>query len=166
MKALRRLRECEKHEAMREGVRMKEWTKRVRTAADSARAAEEEWASALQGQADTAAGGRLPPQEGAEASEEAAKGEAQATAGCAPWESVEEREQDTVDMGRILEEDRSDFLLQQPVSGNDAEEAADAVGAVCGLCDGREGDVMGDCGAGYCERCCESNRGTCTGAFQ
>ena len=34
------------------------------------------------------------------------------------------------------------------------------VGAVCGLCDGREGAVVGDCGAGYSERCCESCKGT------
>ena len=45
LKALWRLRECEEHEAMREGVRMEEGTKRVRIAADSAREAEEEQCS-------------------------------------------------------------------------------------------------------------------------
>ena len=83
LKALWRLRECEEHEEVRERMQREEGTKRVRKAADSAGEAEEEWASALQGQADTTAGGRLPPQEGAETSEEAAEGEAQATAGCA-----------------------------------------------------------------------------------
>ena len=76
------------------------------------------------------------------------RGEAQTTAGCTSWESVEEREQDTVDMGRLLEEDGSDFLLHSQCWVNDTEEAADMVGAVCGLCDGREGAVVGDCGAG------------------
>jgi hypothetical protein len=65
-------------------------------AADSARAAGVEWMTALQDQADFAAGsagGRLPPQEGVEATEEAAGGEARAAAGYAPWGSAEEREQ-------------------------------------------------------------------------
>ena len=56
--------------------------------------------------------------------------------GCAPWESAEEREQDIADMERILEEYRS---------GSDAEEAVDVAAAVYSLCDGREGEVTGDC---------------------
>ena len=53
LKALRRLRECEEHEEMRERAHREEGTKRVRKAAHSAGEAEEEWASALQGQTDT-----------------------------------------------------------------------------------------------------------------
>ena len=104
LKALQRLREGEANEAVREEAHMEEATKRMRMAADSARAAGVEWMTALQDQADFAAGsagGRLPPQEGVEATEEAAGGEARAAAGYAPWESAEEREQDIAHMGRI-----------------------------------------------------------------
>jgi hypothetical protein len=106
---------------------MEEATKRMRMAADSARAAGVEWMTALQDQADFAAGsagGRLPPQEGVEATEEAAGGEAQATVGHAPWESTEEKAQDIEDMGRILEDYKS---------GSEVEEAAEVAAAVCSL---------------------------------
>ena len=73
-------------------------------------------------------------------------GEAQAAIGYAPWESAEEREQDMADMERILQEYRS---------GSGVEEAVDVAAAVCSLCDGREGEVTGDCKAGYCERLAE-----------
>lgn len=124
LKALRRLRECEEHEEMRERAHREEGTKRVRKAAHSAGEAEEEWASALQGQTDTTQVDGCLPRRVQMHQRMQQTGRAQATAGCTPWESVEEREQDTVDMGQLLEEDGSDFLLQQPVLGNDTEEPA------------------------------------------
>ena len=100
-------------------------------------------------------------QEGVEATEEAAGGKARAPVGHAPWESAEEKEQDLADMERILEEYKS---------GSDVEEAAEVAAAVCSLCDGREGEVTGNCKAGNCETCCQSSRGTgvwqcCDGGF-
>ena len=56
LKALQRLREGEANGAMREEAHMEEVTKRIRIAADSARAAGVEWVTALQDQADFAAG--------------------------------------------------------------------------------------------------------------
>ena len=76
--------------------------------------------------------------------EEAAGGEAGAAAEYAPWESAEEREEDIAHMGRILEQ--GGFEL-----GSDVGEAAEVAAAVCSLCDGREGEVTGDCKAGNCE---------------
>ena len=64
------------------------------------------------------------PQEGVEATEEAAGGEARAPVGHAPWESAEEKAQDIEDMGRILEDYKS---------GSVVEEAAEVAAAVCSL---------------------------------
>ena len=121
LKALQRLREEEENVAMRDEAHMEEVTRNVRQAAVSSRAAAAEWTAALQDQADYSAsaeaGGRLPPQEVAADMEEAAGSQAQAAAGFAPWESVEEMEEDMEDMGRLLEEgEKEDAAAAQLLS--------------------------------------------------
>ena len=95
LKALQRVRQEGENVAVRDEAHMEEVSRNVQEAADSARAAAANWAAAEQDPADYAvaveAGGRLPPQEAAVAMEEAAGSQAQAVAGCAPWESAEEK---------------------------------------------------------------------------
>ena len=107
LKTLQRLRECEEHEEKRERVQREEGAKRVVRAAESTGEAEEEWTAALQSKAGTTAGGRLPPQGAAEASEEVAEGESQATAGYTPRQQIR-------------------WMLQQSVQGSGTEEPVDA----------------------------------------
>ena len=70
LKTLQRLMECEEHEEARERMQREEAAQRVMRVAESTGEAEEEWTAALQSRAGTAAGGRLPPQGAAEATEE------------------------------------------------------------------------------------------------
>ena len=72
LKTLQRLMECEEHEEARERMQREGAAQRVMRIAESTGEAEEEWTAALQSRAGTAAGGRLPPQGAAEATEDAA----------------------------------------------------------------------------------------------
>ena len=100
------------------------------------------------------AGGRLPPQEIAADMKEAAGSQAQAAAGYAPWESVEEKEEAMGDMGRLLEEGEKEGAGQGARTMKAG--AGDQLGRICRLCDG---EATGDCTKGNCEDCCMSNRG-------
>ena len=58
----------------------------------------------------------MPPQEIAVGTEEAAGSQAQATAGYAPWASVEDKEEDVADMGRLLERRKARRRMWQLLS--------------------------------------------------
>ena len=88
LKTLQRLMECEEHEEARERMQREEAAQRVMRVAESTGEAEEEWTAALQSGAGTAAGGRLPPQGAAEATEEVAGREPQASAGYTPRQQI------------------------------------------------------------------------------
>ena len=85
--------------------------------------------------------------------EEAAGSQAQAAAGYAPWESVEEKEED---MGRLLEGGEKEGAGQRARTVPRKAGSGDQLGRICRLCDG---EATGDCTKGNCEDCCMSNRG-------
>jgi hypothetical protein len=88
LKTLQRIMECEETEEARERIQREEAAQRVMRVARATGEAEEEWTAALQSRAGTAAGGRLPPQSAAEATEEAAGRESQTSAGCTPRQQI------------------------------------------------------------------------------
>ena len=103
LKTLQRLMECEEHEEARERMQREEAAQRVMRVAESTGEAEEEWTAALQSRAGTAAGGRLPPQGAAEATEEVAGREPQASAGYTPRQQIRRMLQQRQEMADAVE---------------------------------------------------------------
>ena len=158
---MEKVREEEANVAVRDEAQLQALSRNVQEATESARAAATEYDAAT-AQLDAVrahAGGRLPPQEVAVVMVEAAGSQTQAAAGCAPWESAEEKEEDTEMMGRILEEGETADAGQRARTVEAV--AGDQLVKNCNLC---HEEATEDCKGGNCESCCESNRGT--GPFQ
>ena len=121
--------ECEENEEARERTQREEAAQRVMRVAGATGEAEEEWTAALQCLPCSAAGGRLPPQSAAEATEEAAGRGSQTSAGCTPRQQIrrmlQEAEKEAADAEEHEEEpaDAGSQDAEGPQEGQDADSA-------------------------------------------